>query len=93
MIDWPPFVWIAVIAGALYGLHLIIQHAIKPTWRFLVALVKFVEATSVLLDIAEEFKPNHGQSMRDVVNRIEYNQGGITARVERIETHLGIKDD
>ncbi len=92
MSDWAPLLWIPAAAGAVYGLHLIVQHAIKPCWRFLVALVRFVEATSVLLDIADEFKPNHGQSMRDVVNRIEYNQGGINARVERIEAHLGIKD-
>lgn len=77
---------LGIVAAGLTALGVIVQKGIRPFWRFSRRLFGIVEdfyevaplldelpeAIPVLLNIAEEFRPNGGLSLRDAVNRIEY---------------------
>jgi hypothetical protein len=56
--------WVGVAGGALITLGIL--------WKIARALVHIGEAVPTLVTIAEEFRPNEGNSMRDTVDRIEY---------------------
>ena len=62
-------------------------------WSALVAIFATVMAALLWLIRKEvqttkhEFRPNHGNSMRDVVNRIEMNQKTLLSEMSEIRTH------
>lgn len=68
---------IGLIAGAVTGLGVIWKRGVKPVLRFIRATVHAADALDetlpVLREIAEEFKPNHGTSLKDVVERLDRN--------------------
>lgn len=63
------------------GLIVLTGAALAVIWRWVIlpigkaarAVVRVSEAHPVLMDIASEFKPNHGTSLKDTVDRIEAN--------------------
>ncbi len=59
-----------VIAAAAFvtAVGLLWRKTVRPFWR---AINEIAEALPVLHDIAAEFRPNHGQSLRDTVNEIQ----------------------
>ena len=62
-------------------------------WSALVAIFAAVMGALLWLIRKEiqttkhEFRPNHGNSMRDVVNRIESNQQTMLSEIGEIRTH------
>jgi hypothetical protein len=75
-------VWNEILEHANWVVPLLILSAVvvawKPIWKSVVCpvgrmtswVVHFKDAWPVLESIAEEFKPNHGTSLRDVVDRL-----------------------
>lgn len=61
----------AAIAAALLAWQIIWKRGIKPLIRLGQSIIRIAEATPVLVQIAEEFQPNGGGSLRDTVDRIE----------------------
>ena len=68
---------IAWIAAALIGLGVIWAKGVRPIMRFIRATVRAAdaleEAIPTLREIAEEFKPNDGRSLVDVIHRMDSN--------------------
>lgn len=88
--DWTLHVaiGIAIIGGGVYGVHLIWKHFISPTYNALVALSEFFDAQPTLLSIAQEFKPNNGDTLRDQVDALTNNGADITLRLGNIESSV-----
>ncbi len=61
------------------------KHIVIPLWSIRRAVVRFADNHATLMEIAEEFKPNHGTSLRDVVDRIEASLGKSN---EAIDLHI-----
>lgn len=75
-----------ILVGSVgYAFHLIHRHILTPAWRAMKALQQLADAMPVLLEIAEEFQPNSGTSLRDAVNRIEQSQQRVATRLDALE--------
>jgi hypothetical protein len=59
---------IVVAAAIVAALSTIWLKAVRPFFHFTTLAA---ETLPILVEIAEEFRPNHGGSLRDVVDRIE----------------------
>jgi PAS domain S-box-containing protein len=74
------------VAGALVALGTIYGYAIKPLIKFLKNFVevlsKLDESLPVLMEISHQFKPNGGNSLRDVIDRIEKDINTSKARTK-----------
>lgn len=72
-----PAAWLILVAAVLTAAITIWRKGILPLWRLASRLSadiqRIAEATPVLVDIAEEFQPNGGSTLRDTVDRIEAN--------------------
>ena len=55
------------------------RKVIVPIRAGVIKASKVVDIFPVLLTMAEEFKPNHGSSLRDSIDRIENNIGNLQA--------------
>ncbi len=66
--------WVAAI---LIGIGVIWAKGVRPIMRFIRATVRAAdaleEAIPTLREIAEEFKPNDGRSLVDVIRRLDTN--------------------
>lgn len=81
-----PFAAVAAVAAGIYGLYLIWTYGLCPVWRTMMAINHFAEALPVLLEIADEFKPNGGGSLRDQIDEIRIGQINIEQQLEQICT-------
>jgi len=87
---------VAAAGGVALALHLIWRHILIPTWEFMKhvvaitrAIVVFIEAQPTLIDIAHEFKPNDGDSLRDQIDTANIRLGNIEGQMEiLIQRHL-----
>ena len=75
---------ITAIGAAGYSAHLIWKYIIMPVHRAMKAMSTFVEAQPVLLDMAREFKPNNGNSLRDQVDLLKISVHNIEGQVEKL---------
>lgn len=98
--DWIDhfYVQLAALATVLVAFGIVFRKGIVPLWRGLVALVHAVEtldaiagytaalpdALPVLMDIAEEFKPNGGSSLVDRIDRLETGQDNLCSQLETL---------
>lgn len=68
---------IALIAAALIAVGVIWAKGVRPIMRFIRAIVRAAdaleEAIPTLREIADEFKPNAGRSLADVIHRMDSN--------------------
>lgn len=71
------WVWIIRIGGIITAIMLINRYLLKPLKHFFVGIKNDIsdiaKAYPVLEKISKDFKPNGGNSLRDVVDRIERN--------------------
>ncbi len=74
---FPTLTTIGWIAAGLVGITVIWAKGVKPVVRFVQATVRAADALEMavptLREIAEEFKPNHGRSLKDQLGRLERN--------------------
>lgn len=74
------------IAGALVALGTIYAYVLKPPIKFLKQFInllgKLDESLPVLMDISHQFRPNGGNSLRDVIDRIERDIDASKARTK-----------
>ena len=79
-----------VVAAIFAGLVSMFEFSRRVLWPVAKALVDLSNAWPVLLDISNEFKPNGGASLHDVVARIEATVDStnavVTENVGRIST-------
>ena len=80
---------IIATGGIALALHLLWRHTIHPMYRFVIALSAFMEAQPVLLDIAAEFRPNDGATLRDQVDTTNMRLSNIEGQMEQLVQHLG----
>lgn len=66
-----PIAWLIVAAAGVTAALTIWRKVIIPFAKLVGAINRIADATPVLIDIAEEFRPNGGSSLRDTVDRIE----------------------
>ena len=78
--------WIVLGAAAWAAL---VRWIVKPMWEAMKAKVRWDNATPVLLGIAEQFKPNDGETLHDRITQLEAN---IT-RIERNQQSVCEKID
>jgi PAS domain-containing protein len=86
--------WVYYFLGIILSLCGVWQFLWKPLNKF-VRNASHIghslnSALPVLIKIAEEFKPNGGNSLRDVVNRIEINQAVSDQRHRAIYAYLDL---
>ena len=62
--------YVAAVAAGVYGMYLIWRYGLCPAWRTTMAINHFAEALPVLIDIADEFQPNHGTTLRDAIDKL-----------------------
>jgi len=72
------------LGAVAYALHLIWVHLIKPIHTVVKALVGFAEVYPVLEEIAHEFKPNNGNTLRDQVDMLNIRTSNIEGSVEKL---------
>jgi hypothetical protein len=68
---WEVIVVIAAVAMILGNLSTIWQKGAVPLWHLVTGTVKTIEAHPILLNIAHEFEPNDGHSLRDRIDKID----------------------
>lgn len=95
-------VWTLGTAAALTALGVIWRKGIKPAVRFISRLVHIADALievtphlrrlpdtlPVLTEIAMEFRPNGGASLRDSINRIEHTVKTDSLRLDQVSARL-----
>lgn len=59
-----------------------------PIIKLVEAAVHFADDLPTLQEIADEFKPNAGNSLRDTVDRIERNQTDMDERFDTLENKI-----
>ncbi len=76
---------LVIVAAALGALAVIWRKGLLPVVKFFRAVDRIAEAMPVLIEIADEFKPNGGASLRDSFDRIEVSmvEGRAVAVEER----------
>ena len=72
-----------VVLAAIVTLVLGLAALVAGTWKILRVAFRVDAALPTLLGIADEFSPNGGNSLRDVVNRVESEQTRV--RIALIE--------
>ncbi len=70
-------------AALVVALGVIWKKFLYPFWR---AIDTMTEVGPVLLDVAHEFRPNNGHSLRDVVDRIETKADAAKIAAEEART-------
>lgn len=75
-----PWQWITVISGTLVGIGII--------WRVVGKLVDATRAYPVLMDIAEQFKPNGGTSLHDRIEALTEMQAEQSLLLDNISQQL-----
>jgi PAS domain S-box-containing protein len=74
------------IAGSLVALGSIYAYALRPPIKFLKEFInllgKLDESLPILIEISHQFKPNGGNSLRDVIDRIERDIDASKARTK-----------
>lgn len=71
LLDDPVVAIPAAVAALLIAYSVIWRKGIIPIYHFFQDVKRIAVATPILVEIAEEFRPNGGNSLRDVVERIE----------------------
>jgi PAS domain S-box-containing protein len=81
------FVQVVSFVVVVVGLY---RYIAKPSWAFhwklFVAADQVIKTVPIVIKMAEDFKPNGGNSLRDVVNRIDRRQGSIEGKVSALLT-------
>jgi len=75
-----------VLAGAAFGV--VWKWVLIPIHRAAKTIDRAAEASPTLLAISDQFKPNHGTSLRDVIDRIEAQQTRQDVRLDRQDEQL-----
>ena len=74
---------IIVATGAsLYALNLIWRCMIRPFYLAVRALAEFMDAQPTLLQIAHEFEPNDGDTLRDQMDSANIRLSNIEGQLE-----------
>jgi hypothetical protein len=76
------FVVVIGIAAFIVAWQTIWKRFLVPLARFVKGVIRIADATPVLVQIAEEFRPNGGGTVRDTVDRIETKVGAIEGKVD-----------
>jgi len=79
---------VAAAGGIALALNLIWRHVICPIYRFIILIADFTEAQPVLLEIAEEFKPNNGTTLRDQIDTANMRLSNIEGQMEIVVQHV-----
>lgn len=88
LVDDPVVSVPAAVAAALVAYGIIYRKGIKPLLHFFHAIGRIADATPILVTMAEEFHPNGGGSLRDIVDRIEAKVDEAVVVAETTKTHL-----
>ena len=91
--------WLGAVAGSLIAVGVIWRKGLRPAARLIREFVRAADNVTehwpTLLTIAEEFKPNGGNSLRDVVDRLETRShehgvqvAEVAERVARVDEAL-----
>ena len=83
---------IAAAGGIALALHLIWRHLLCPIWRIFTLVATFAETQPVLIDIAHEFQPNDGDSLRDQIDTANIRLGNIEGQMEHLIQQLTLWD-
>lgn len=78
----------AAIAALLIAYGVIWRKGLVPIYHFFQDVKRIAVATPILVEIAEEFRPNGGNSLRDVVERIESKVDDAVIVAETTKTTL-----
>ncbi len=71
-----------VLAGAATAA--IWRWVFTPAWRGVCGVVRLADAHPVIMEIAEQFKPNAGSSLHDRIQQIERNQEDMQTEMESL---------
>jgi hypothetical protein len=82
--------WIILTAAVLTAALVIWQKGIRPVVR---TIAEVAQAVPILADIAQEFRPNSGHSLRDVIDDMRSSLQTIAeSQATIIEDHQELKD-
>lgn len=89
---------VGVVAGALIAVGVVWAKGLKPMLKFVRAVVRTADSLESLVpvvrDIAIEFKPNDGVSLKDTIHRMDHNIHTNAFNVQSIHEmiHQGVED-
>jgi hypothetical protein len=75
-----------VAAAVITAITVIWRKFLQPLLRAIETLTETVEALPTLLEIAQQFQPNEGHTLRDSVDRIE----GLAAKANEMATKAAV---
>ncbi len=78
---------IILFGATVVALNAIVLKLFKPMFRGVVVLNEFTESMPILIDIAKEFKPNEGHTLRDQVDDIRVKLNNIEGQLEALITN------
>ena len=88
--------WLAAVSASLIAFGVIWRKGLRPAARLIREFVHAADNVAqhgpTLLEIAAEFRPNSGGSLRDVIDRIEAAatdmQGQVVALTANVQMHI-----
>ena len=94
-LDWTKLgEYMAATAAIATGLSVIWKYFLTPLWKAYILIKNVIQkidtALPVLYEISEQFKPNGGNSLRDVLNRLESSFLKIHFKTKIIFNHLSV---
>lgn len=82
---WTDTVLLITGLGAIgIGLYSIWRYLLMPLWNFGKAIIQLSDAMPVLMKIAHEFKPNNGNSLRDIIDSNALALNNLEQQVEQL---------
>lgn len=86
MPDW--IVWLAAPVAVGLLARRLMSAVLKPSWEIMKTTVHLAEVKRTLIEIAEQFKPNDGTSLRDVVEHLAEGQECLTDAIDSLTSKV-----
>jgi len=80
--------WLILIAGAAFAAQRIWTLIMRPLARIVSLLDRALPAFPVLEQIAQEFTPNDGGSLHDVIHRIDRRLAQVESRINTLDEQV-----
>jgi hypothetical protein len=88
MPEW--VLWFGSGIGVLMLLRQFVSKIVKPAWEAVKTIVHLAEAHVTLLEIAEQFKPDGGLSLRDSIDRLESQTARIIDTADALANKVDV---
>ena len=80
------FFWVAGLTAIILFIRYLIVYVLIPGLHWAKSFNEFMEAQPTLMEIADQFKPNGGESLRDQIDQANVRLENIEQQLEALLT-------